>query len=215
MYPPCTSLGRIKCFWRFSRLIESVTYASSTPLLVRSPPPLPSIFLMDGHLTKTRGGKKGQIRPMIRFCVSFSGTGDNRNSRPELRNWRAPPREHDLIRVAQLGLQQDRGGLPECAEVVQDIACCGLDCGLKNSTNSVAIHISFPRNSEAAVWKTSTSSDLVRMYLQRSGERWPCGFLENVFFLAKIIPFKPTHQNFESEPSLYADLKPKWRFVCL
>jgi hypothetical protein len=27
---------------------------------------------MDGHLTKTRGGKKGQIRPMIRFCVSFS-----------------------------------------------------------------------------------------------------------------------------------------------
>src|SRR6202035_422579 len=26
-------------------------------------------FLMDGHLTKTRGGKKGQIRPMIRFCV--------------------------------------------------------------------------------------------------------------------------------------------------
>jgi hypothetical protein len=46
---------------------------------VRSPPPLPSIFLMDGHLTKTRGGKKGQIRPMIRFCVFFfSGAGDSR-----------------------------------------------------------------------------------------------------------------------------------------
>jgi hypothetical protein len=27
---------------------------------------------MGGHLTKTRGGKKGQIRPMIRFCVPFS-----------------------------------------------------------------------------------------------------------------------------------------------
>ena len=38
----------------------------------RSPPPLPSIFLMEGHLTKTRGGKKGQIRAMIRFCVFFS-----------------------------------------------------------------------------------------------------------------------------------------------
>ena len=37
----------------------------------RSPPPLPSIFLMDGYLTKTRGGKKGQIRPMTRFCVLF------------------------------------------------------------------------------------------------------------------------------------------------
>src|SRR5258708_698899 len=42
VYPPCTSLGRIRCFWRISRLIESVTYASSTPLLVRSPPPLPN-----------------------------------------------------------------------------------------------------------------------------------------------------------------------------
>jgi hypothetical protein len=30
---------------------------------------------MDGHLTKTRGGKKGQIRPMIRFCVSFQRHG--------------------------------------------------------------------------------------------------------------------------------------------
>jgi DNA-binding HxlR family transcriptional regulator len=33
---------------------------------------------MDGHLTKTRGGKKGQIRPMVRFRFLFSGTGDNR-----------------------------------------------------------------------------------------------------------------------------------------
>jgi hypothetical protein len=27
---------------------------------------------MSGDLTKRRGGKKGQITPMIRFCVSFS-----------------------------------------------------------------------------------------------------------------------------------------------
>src|SRR6266446_6893539 len=71
VYLACTSVGRFRCFWRFSRLIESVTYASSTPLLVRSPPPLPSIFLIDGHLTKTRGGKKGQISPMVRFRFSF------------------------------------------------------------------------------------------------------------------------------------------------
>ena len=42
VYPACTSLGRIRCFWRFSRLIESITYAFSTSLLVRSPPPLPN-----------------------------------------------------------------------------------------------------------------------------------------------------------------------------
>jgi hypothetical protein len=39
-------------------------YAVSIALLVRSPPPLPTIFLMGGHLPKKRGGKKGQTRPM-------------------------------------------------------------------------------------------------------------------------------------------------------
>src|SRR5260370_26538437 len=33
--------------------------------MIRSPPPLPSIFLIDGYLTKSRGGKKGPTRPMI------------------------------------------------------------------------------------------------------------------------------------------------------
>ena len=33
------------------------------------------LFLMDEPLTKTRGGKKGQIRSMIRFCVSFQRHG--------------------------------------------------------------------------------------------------------------------------------------------
>lgn len=41
----------------------------------RSPPPLPSIFLMDGHLTKTRvGNKKGQIGAMTRSEVFFIGS---------------------------------------------------------------------------------------------------------------------------------------------
>ena len=35
-------------------------------------PTAPTIsFLMDGHLTKTHGGKKGQISPMIRFLRFF------------------------------------------------------------------------------------------------------------------------------------------------
>jgi putative ABC transport system permease protein len=33
--------------------------SNSSSCCFRSPPPLPTIFLMDGHLTKTRGGKKG------------------------------------------------------------------------------------------------------------------------------------------------------------
>jgi hypothetical protein len=42
----------------------------------RFPPPLPSIFLMDdGHLTKIRGGKKGQIRQLIRFRFSLQPHG--------------------------------------------------------------------------------------------------------------------------------------------
>jgi hypothetical protein len=38
------------------------------------PTALPSIFLMDGHLTKCAGAK-GQIRPMIRFRFSFQRHG--------------------------------------------------------------------------------------------------------------------------------------------
>jgi hypothetical protein len=41
LYPPCTSVAPMGGFWRFCRLIESVTCGFSTPLLVRSPPPLP------------------------------------------------------------------------------------------------------------------------------------------------------------------------------
>src|SRR6185437_4821955 len=47
VYPPCTSVGRIRCFWRFSRLIESITYEFSASLLVRSPPPLPTFLTTD------------------------------------------------------------------------------------------------------------------------------------------------------------------------
>jgi hypothetical protein len=45
MYLACTSVGRFRCIWRFSRLGESTTYAPSTPPLVRSPPPLPKVLL--------------------------------------------------------------------------------------------------------------------------------------------------------------------------
>lgn len=77
------SFGRLCLFGLILDLAFGWWNRTSTGLVgrgsrVRSPPPLPSIFLMDGHLTKTRGGKKGQIRPMIRFCVFFSDTGDIR-----------------------------------------------------------------------------------------------------------------------------------------
>lgn len=34
VYQPYTSLGRIRCFWRFSRLIESIPYAYSTSFVL-------------------------------------------------------------------------------------------------------------------------------------------------------------------------------------
>ncbi len=60
VYPACTSLGRIRCFWRFPRLIESVTYALSTSLLVLSPPPLPAFSFTLQDLRKPRGSKRQQ-----------------------------------------------------------------------------------------------------------------------------------------------------------
>ena len=50
----------------------------------RSPPPLPSIFLMGGYLTKTRGGKKRRLGRGPGFVSYFSGTSDNRTSRLQL-----------------------------------------------------------------------------------------------------------------------------------
>jgi hypothetical protein len=75
MYPACTLLSPFDLFARFWLFEESVTYTSLKSLLVRSPPPLPSIIVMDGHLTKTHGGKKGQIRSMVRFRFSFQRHG--------------------------------------------------------------------------------------------------------------------------------------------
>jgi hypothetical protein len=40
VYPPCTSLGRIRCFCRFSCLVESVSYVESVGLRI----PTPSAF---------------------------------------------------------------------------------------------------------------------------------------------------------------------------
>jgi len=41
-------------------------------------------------------------------------------------------------------------------------------------------------------WKTSTLLVLVRKQLQRSRKPLPSGFPENIVFLAKITPYKPT-----------------------
>jgi len=60
VYPACTSVGGIRCFWRFSGLIESVTYLFSVSLLVRSPPPLPTNLFPNNNLAVCRGGKRRQ-----------------------------------------------------------------------------------------------------------------------------------------------------------
>jgi len=48
-----------------------------------------------------------------------------------------------FVRVARLGftITYKTAGTAKYAEVAQDIIVCGLDCGLKKSTNSVAIRI--------------------------------------------------------------------------
>src|SRR6267142_135314 len=62
-------------FWTLTNIyLQSYQLLSEARMRFRSPPPLPSIFLMDEHLTKTRGGKKGQIRPMIWFLCFFAAT---------------------------------------------------------------------------------------------------------------------------------------------
>ena len=59
MYLRRTSLGRIRCFWRFPRLMESITYAFSASLF--SPiPTAPTIHLPDGWtLNRNVRGQKG------------------------------------------------------------------------------------------------------------------------------------------------------------
>lgn len=48
-------------FFAFSRINN---FCAFNIVLGRFPPSLPSIFLMDGHLIKIRGAKKGQISRM-------------------------------------------------------------------------------------------------------------------------------------------------------
>ena len=78
VYPPCTSLGCIGCFWRFSRLMKSVTYEFSTSLLVRSPPPLPIILITCRNSGKSREGKRGKEIRCPGFERVFRGTSDDR-----------------------------------------------------------------------------------------------------------------------------------------
>jgi hypothetical protein len=60
VYPACTWLSLFDLFARFWLFGESATYASSTSLLVRSPPPLPIIPFAHNDLAVQRGGKRRQ-----------------------------------------------------------------------------------------------------------------------------------------------------------
>jgi hypothetical protein len=69
-WPKCGVLREF--YWGGAVQVQWIQQDLAIVLQVRSPPPLPTIFLMDGYLTKIRGGKKGQIRSMIRFLQEFS-----------------------------------------------------------------------------------------------------------------------------------------------
>jgi hypothetical protein len=62
VYPACTSVRRIRCFWRSSRLVDSITYEFSASLLVRSPPPISNALSSDASIA--RPGP--QVSPLMR-----------------------------------------------------------------------------------------------------------------------------------------------------
>jgi hypothetical protein len=47
VYPPCTWLPQFCVLQPLYRVKESITYVFSAPLLVRSPPPLPKVFVFN------------------------------------------------------------------------------------------------------------------------------------------------------------------------
>jgi len=77
---------------------------------------------MDAHLTT--GGKKGQTRLMIRFCVSFSGMGDNRKRRFQpFKEYFREPRLSEVTR-RQTASFKSRSGKSQ----IEDAAVTGQRC---------------------------------------------------------------------------------------
>jgi hypothetical protein len=79
VYPPCTSLGRIHCFWRFPRLVKSTTYAA--PIGLRSPTYPVSVILPISLLISANQILLVRKLHPRRFPVTFSGTPFSRARR--------------------------------------------------------------------------------------------------------------------------------------
>jgi hypothetical protein len=81
-----------------------------------------NIFLMDGHLTKTCGARKGQIRSMIRFCVFFSaarvttGHAEVNHSIRVIRD--VVPLGHFDGGINMTGLRNTGNILPKCGDLI-------------------------------------------------------------------------------------------------
>jgi hypothetical protein len=85
VYPPCTSLGQIRCFWRFSRLVESISYGGSIRLRIPIPPAgtIPAFdlkgitraLLADGSLSATNDATTTTI-----YLLSLVSQNFNKNS---------------------------------------------------------------------------------------------------------------------------------------
>jgi hypothetical protein len=116
-------------------------------------PPLPSIFLMDGQLRKARWGKKGQIRAMIRFRISFSGTGDNRR-----RRFRVEPTFPRTPFLANFGCTDDSGVTDDKRFSVL------IPCSKRNATSAFIIlkftAVSSRRDVACLEWAAIESVDL-------------------------------------------------------
>jgi hypothetical protein len=113
-------------------------------LSFRSPPPLPSIFLMDGHLTKIRGGKKGRLGRWSGSVFHFSGTGDNRKRQLQRSIYASSNPFLDSFRVADYsGVGPNCGlrfsGLPIAS---RKMALLSFACGEKNSVTSSSKKVS-------------------------------------------------------------------------
>jgi hypothetical protein len=84
----------------------------------RSPPPLPTIFLIGRDLAKMRGGKRAQITLMIRSCVNFSTarvTTGFRPGTPLKALWLSSPFLVTALREMVLQQLTSMRGLPNAA----------------------------------------------------------------------------------------------------
>src|SRR5260370_13256344 len=72
MYPPCTSLWRIRWFCRFSRLLKSISCALSIRLRIPTPPASTNCTRAKGVAARTRGKVRRNQSPNLAAPRAFA-----------------------------------------------------------------------------------------------------------------------------------------------